>query len=431
MIILYNTGIQIMILIFRIAAHFHLKANEAIKGRKNWKQKITNALKNNQHNIVWFHISSLGEFEQARPLIIKLKSQFPHYKILITFFSPSGFNAQKNFEYADWVFYLPFDTPHNAKTFLDIVKPKFIFFIKYEFWINFLFEIQKRKKNNEIKCFLISSIFRKHQPFFKWYGKIFKNALNAFDIIFIQDNLSLKLLKKLNLSNTILPSGDTRIDRVIEIKQQNISFEDVKNFCNHSKIIICGSTWPQDEKIIIPAFQQLLQQHTVKMIIAPHQPDKKNLDKLINLLHQYQLSYITYSKLKNITSFETPSILVIDTIGLLKHLYKYGHIAYIGGGFSDGIHNILEPAAFGIPIIFGGKKYTKFYEATEMLQNKAAFNVLNHQELFKQLNALLLDNDLYSKTSNAVSQFIFQNQGAVNKTFETIKKYLDKTNYNP
>lgn len=423
MLFLYNISIHCLILGIKIAALFNFKAKQAIQGRKNWRKKIKEALKDIQQPIVWIHVSSLGEFEQARPLITHLKLHYPKYKILITFFSPSGYNAQKNFEYADFVFYLPYDTIKNAKDFLDIVNPKFIFFIKYEFWINYLNTIIKRKKYEDLKCFLISSIFRKYQAFFHWYGSIFKHALNAFDGLFVQDKLSIKLLKKIRIDKYVHLAGDTRIDRVIEIAQQNTDITEIKKFCTNHKVIICGSTWHQDEKILIPALKQLKQNYELKIIIAPHQPDKANIQRLIKLLNENNFSYCRYTKLSN-TNDNSTDVMIIDTIGILNKIYKYGLIAYIGGGFTDGIHNILEPAVYGLPVIFG-KKYHKFYEATELIKLKAAFSVTNEKELFSAIHLLLNNENTLNSAKKSVLEFINEHKGAVNHTMNVLKNYLN------
>ncbi|MEW6772829.1 MAG: glycosyltransferase N-terminal domain-containing protein [Bacteroidota bacterium] len=421
---LYDLSIYFLVAGIKIASLFNKKANDSISGRKNWRNKLKEALKNNHQKIIWFHISSLGEFEQARPLIIQIKTHYPQYKILITFFSPSGYNAQKNFQYADFVFYLPFDTPQNASDFLDIVQPSFVFFVKYEFWINFLIQLQKRKSHN-LKCFLISSIFRKHQPFFKWYGKIFINALKTFDIIFVQDNLSIRLLKKIGFEKNIYLSGDTRVDRVVEIAQQHFSSAVIDNFVQQHKTIIAGSTWLNDEKILIPTLAQLKNHFSLKTIIAPHQPDDKNISNLIHLLNKYQLSHCKYTEVQNSSNISVTQydVMIIDTIGILNKIYRYGYIAYIGGGFSDGIHNILEPAAYGLPVVFG-KKYQKFYEATELIKNKGAFTISNENELLEKLYQLFNDEKIYFETQKSVKEFIYTHQGGVKKTMQVLEKYL-------
>ncbi|GAB4452113.1 MAG: glycosyltransferase N-terminal domain-containing protein [Bacteroidia bacterium] len=421
---LYDLSIYFLIAGIQLASLFNKKAKDAISGRKKWRNKLKEALKNNHQKIIWFHISSLGEFEQARPLIIQIKTHYPQYKIVITFFSPSGYNAQKNFQYADFVFYLPFDTSQNVSDFLDIVQPSFVFFVKYEFWINFLLQLQKRK-SHKIKCFLISSIFRKHQPFFKWYGKIFINALKTFDVIFVQDYLSIRLLKKIGIEKNVHLSGDTRVDRVVEIAQLPFSSAVIENFIQQHKVIIAGSTWLNDEKILIPTLAQLKNNFSFKTIIAPHQPDEKNISNLIHLLNKYQLSYCKYTEIQDAPNISVTQydVMIIDTIGILNKIYRYGYIAYIGGGFSDGIHNILEPAAYGLPVIFG-KKYHKFYEATELIRNKGAFSISNENELLEKLSQLFNDEKIYFETQKSVKAFIQTHQGGVKKTMQVLVEYL-------
>lgn len=419
-----------MMFAIKAASLFNPKAQQAVQGRKNWRQKIKDALQNNTQDVIWFHISSLGEFEQARPLITQIKLQYPNYKILLTFFSPSGYNAQKNFQYADFVFYFPFDTKQNAKDFLDIVNPKIICFVKYEFWLNFLFEIKKRKQTRDIKCFLVSSIFRRHQPFFKWYGSLFRNALTAFDVIFVQDNLSVRLLKKIGIAQQVILSGDTRIDRVIEISKQEFSSAEIEAFAQSHKTIICGSTWHQDEKILIPVLKKFVSQQ-IKIIIAPHQPDEKNVQQLIALLNKHQLTYCRYTKVKESTDaqFARTQVMIIDTIGVLNKIYRYGYFAYIGGGFSDGIHNILEPAVYGLPVVFG-KKYHKFYEATELIKMKGAFAVYNANDLENIFQKLSEHSDFYSEAKKSVIQFISEHKGGVENTMNVMSNYLNQTSKN-
>lgn len=427
---LYSFSIYCFILGIQIAKIFYQKAKQSIEGRKQWRKRITEALKNNTSPVIWFHVSSLGEFEQARPLIIQIKQKFPQYKILLTFFSPSGYEARKNFEYADGVFYIPYDTPVNARDFLNIVQPQFIFFVKYEFWVNFLLEIiQYKKRQKNVRCFLISSIFRKHQPFFKWYGSIFIRALDAFDWILVQDELSIKLLKKIGIHHVKL-SGDTRIDRVIEVAHTAVDFPIIQNFINNCSVIIAGSTWYKDEQILIPALNQIIKKNhiSLKCIIVPHHPDEKNVQKIIQLLDKYQLSYAQYTHLSaQNKDIKHVDVLVIDTIGILNKIYRYGHIAYVGGGFTTGIHNILEPAVYGLPVVIG-PKYQKFYEAVELIKTKGAYCIHDQKEMMNTLSMLLLDRKLYQSSQVAVKKFIFTHQGAVEKTMQFILPYLSQWN---
>lgn len=424
---LYTVSIHLLALAIRIASLFNKKAKRAIRGRKNWKQQLTHALKDTHQPVIWFHISSLGEFEQARPLIVRIKTNYPQYKLFITFFSPSGYEARKNFEYADGVFYLPYDTPQNAKAFLDILRPRHIFFVKYEFWLNFLNEITNRKQKEPLSCFLVSSIFRSHQPFFKWYGYLFRKALKSFDIIFVQDTLSIRLLKKIGLTQNICLSGDTRIDRVLEIAQDPIHFPEIESFCHQRKTIIAGSTWPSDDVVLIPTLEKLKHQHPHPLcfIIAPHQPDYKNVQKLIHQLERHNLSHCKYSQLSHLPSehLHTYDVLLIDTIGILNKIYRYGFIAYIGGGFADGIHSILEPAAYGLPVVFG-PNYQKFYEATELIRTKGAFSIKNEFELYTLFNEWLHNPQRYQSSTQAIKQFMDTHKGAVDRTMNFLNQYL-------
>lgn len=422
---LYTLSIYSLVLVIRIGSLFNKKAKQAIEGRKNWQLKLLKFKKEFPHKkIIWFHISSLGEFEQARPLIIRIKMDYPQYAVVITFFSPSGYEKCKHFEYADAVFYLPYDTPKNARDFLNVLQPNFALFVKYEFWLNILSEVYKRKQ--EIKCFLISSIFRKHQPFFKWYGSIFRQVLKVYDVIFVQDELSIKLLKKIGITNNVVLAGDTRIDRVIEIAQQDVSFPEVEIFSKDSITIIAGSTWEKDEKILLPVISNLQQYYSnLRLIIAPHNVEEKNIQRLCELLNKKGFNFVRYTQKDYLSANElkTKNTFVIDTIGVLNKIYRYGYLAYIGGGFTDGIHNILEPAIYGLPVIFG-PKYQKFYEAEVLIKTKGAYSITNKNELKEILIRLMENKDTYNTAQNSIRKFIQEHKGSVEKTMNVFKNYI-------
>jgi len=425
MMFLYTLSIYSLALAIKIAALFNKKAKQAIEGRKNWRSKLLKFKQEFPHKkIIWFHISSLGEFEQARPLIIRIKTDYPEYAIVITFFSPSGYEKCKHFEYADAVFYLPYDTPKNARDFLNILQPKFSLFVKYEFWLNYLNEIFKRK--NEIQCFLISSIFRKHQPFFKWYGSIFRQALKTYDVIFVQDELSIKLLKKIGITNNVVLAGDTRIDRVVEIAQQEVSFPEIEAFSNDSITIIAGSTWEKDEKLLLPVIFDLQRYYShLRLIIAPHNVEETNIQRLCELLNKQGFNFARYTQRNSLSTNElkTKNVFVIDTIGVLNKIYRYGYLAYIGGGFSDGIHNILEPAVYGLPVVFG-PNYHKFYEAEVLIKTKGAFCITNKEDLKKIFFHLIENKDIYLTAQNSIKTFIEHHKGSVERTMSVLKNYI-------
>ena len=425
MMFLYTLSIYSLALAIKIATLFNKKAKQAIEGRKNWRSKLLKFKQEFPHKkIIWFHISSLGEFEQARPLIIRIKTDYPEYAIVITFFSPSGYEKCKHFEYADAVFYLPYDTPKDARDFLNILQPKFSLFVKYEFWLNYLNEIFKRK--NEIQCFLISSIFRKHQPFFKWYGSIFRQALKTYDVIFVQDELSIKLLKKIGITNNVVLAGDTRIDRVVEIAQQEVSFPEIEAFSNDSITIIAGSTWEKDEKLLLPVIFDLQRYYShLRLIIAPHNVEEKNIQRLCQLLNKQGFNFVRYTQRNSLSTDElkTKNVFVIDTIGVLNKIYRYGYLAYIGGGFSYGIHNILEPAVYGLPVVFG-PNYNKFYEAEVLIKTKGAFCITNKEDLKKTFFHLIENKDIYLTAQNAIKTFIEHHKGSVERTMSVLKNYI-------
>ena len=358
---LYNISILFYVLGIRIASLLNSKAKLWIKGRNNIFQKLKTATEN-QNNIVWFHCASLGEFEQGRPIMEGYKHKYPTHKILLTFFSPSGFEIQKNYNGADWVFYLPADTPSNAKRFIEIVKPIKAIFVKYEFWLNYMTEL----KRTNIPFYSVSAIFRKEQVFFKY--KWFAKQLNNVSHFFVQDKTSSELLKSIGYNNSTI-SGDTRFDRVKTNASSAKGIPLVNEFCKQKPTIICGSTWPKDEQLIANFIKENQQYN---YIIAPHE-----------LLKIQQLQKWTNGLLfsdANKQNIHNSNVLIIDSIGLLSSIYKYGTISYIGGGFGKGIHNILEPAAFDTPIIFG-PHYNKFNEAKDLIEIGGAKSIKNFNEL--------------------------------------------------
>lgn len=360
---LYNISIHFYILGIRIAGIFNPKAKLWINGRKNIFQELKVATKN-ESNIVWFHCSSLGEFEQGRPIIENYKRKYPTHKILLTFFSPSGYETRKNYEGVNWVFYLPADTTSNAKRFVEIVKPKKAIFIKYEFWFNYMATC----KEQNIPFYSVSAIFRKEQIFFKnkWFASQLKNITHFF----IQEKNSSKLLKSIGYNNTTI-SGDTRFDRVKENANSAKEIPLIAEFSKQKPTIICGSTWPKDEDLIANFIKENQQYN---YIIVPHELSKvRQLQKRTNGL--------LFSN-RNVQNIHNSNVLIIDSIGLLSSIYQYGYIIYIGGGFGKGIHNILEPAAFDKPIIFG-PHYNKFNEAKDLIAIGGAKSIKNINELQK------------------------------------------------
>lgn len=402
--ILYTFSIYLYASAIRIASLFNPKAKLFLQGRKglfdHLKSKIQNPKSN---NLVWFHCASLGEFEQGRPLMEKLKLQQPEIKILLTFFSPSGYEIRKNYSVADFIFYLPMDTPSNARKFIEIVKPQKVFFVKYEFWFNYLNEL----KNKNIPTYLVSGIFREDHHFFKSIGGWFRKQLTAFTHFFLQDEKSIELLNSIGYTNTTL-CGDTRFDRVFEVAKNAKQIDLVKQFVGNNKTIIVGSSWMEDEKIV-----QSLKLENLKLIIAPHEIDEKHIS-FVELLFKNSVRFSKATE-KNVIDAQ---VLIIDNIGMLSSLYQYGSVAFIGGGFGKGIHNILEAATFGLPIIFG-PNYEKFKEAKELIKLGGAFSIKNVSELEKTMS--LLSDEQVLKTASQISRMYVQGRvGATDKILEKI-----------
>lgn len=403
---LYTFGITFYKLILIFASIFNPKAKKIIEGQKDLLQKIKSEV--DPGYIVWFHVASVGEFEQARPIIEKIKKEYPFKKILITFYSPSGYELRKNYELADYVFYLPFDTPSNVKEFIDIVKPEMVFFVKYDFWFNYIKQIY----NREIPLFLISGIFRPSQHFFKFYGKWFAKHLKMFKHLFIQDIGSSKLLMQINIKNFSI-SGDTRFDRVFQNTHKPRKFEEISAFSKNNKILLVGSSWPADEKLIAEYFSSTFEK--IKIIIAPHEITEAHLQSIENLFKTAKIK--RWSKLNSNDNLQDLEVLIVDSLGKLMHIYQYANVAYIGGGFGVGIHNILEAACFGKPIIFG-PNYQKFKEARDLIELNGAFSIKNINSLRKESDKLFSDKSLLNSASRICKQYVKSNIGATDKIYE-------------
>ena len=393
MSILYTISIQLHIIAIHIAALFNAKAKLWVKGRKTIFQKLTEAIKEDK-DIVWFHCASLGEFEQGKPIIEGYKLKYPNHKILLTFFSPSGYEIRKNYDGVDWVFYLPSDTKKNAIQFLSIINPIKVIFIKYEFWFNYMTELNKKN----IPFYSVSSIFRKEQYFFKydWAAK----QLNNVSHFFVQDKNSKELLQNIGFTNCTV-AGDTRFDSVIANTQNSVSIPLIEEFTKNKTTIICGSTWTQDEALLA---KYIKVNPNYNYIIAPHEILQ------ISAL-QKQTNALLFSKADN-TNINNCNVLIIDSIGILSNIYKYGDLAYIGGGFGSGIHNILEAATFGLPLVFG-PNYQKFKEANELIELGGAKSISNYSELemtissFTNFNKSIAKN--YIKSNAGATEIIISN----------------------
>ena len=400
---LYNTFIYIYIGILHLISPFNKKIKTMLKGEKECFDKLKSINQNDK--IAWFHCASLGEFEQGRPLLEEVKKHFPQHKILLSFYSPSGYEAKKDYSLADYIVYLPNDTRKNAKKFVSIVNPDLIFFIKYEFWYNYILELKGRR------LFQVSLILRENQYFFTWYGKWFAKQLKNFEHFFVQNQQTATLLNKIGYKNITI-SGDTRFDRVMTIANNAKSFQDIEKFCQgDKKIILAGSSWLADEKIIEKAIKNL----DIKLIIAPHIVEQSHINEIQELFPQA----ILYSELAE--NKKESNILIINCIGILSNLYQYCDIAYIGGGFGVGIHNTLEAATFGKPICFG-TNYQKFQEAIDLINLKAAYSISNEEELKEILSSLLSDKEKYEKSAKASKNYVQEKIGACKKIIEHLKK---------
>ena len=412
MIYLYNIGIYLYLFGIRIVSLFNEKARKWVEGRKDifvhLEAAFGNSVSEAKNRIAWFHCASLGEFEQGRPVIEEFRTRFQDYKILLTFFSPSGYGVRKNYENADYVFYLPIDTKKNAERFVNLVRPDIAFFVKYEYWYNYLRILEKTK----VPIYFFSAIFRPDQYFFKWYGTWFRKQLKLVKWFFLQDEESAQLLEKTGI-HSFSVTGDTRFDRVNTVINHVHKFPLIEKFIGNSKIVVAGSTWPEDEEILVQYITD--GNERVKYIIAPHETDQARIKSIIAKL---PFPAIRFSELNNEPDWDA-KILVIDCIGILPQLYQYAFLALIGGGFGAGIHNILEAAGFGVPVVFG-PNYQKFKEARDLISMGAVYSISNYDQFKQVLNQLLNDPDRFSKASNMCRKYVDKNKGSKDKIMEKI-----------
>jgi len=408
--ILYDIGIGLYHTGIHLAAPFNDKANKWVKGRKNIFTDLKAILNGVEHPI-WMHCSSYGEYEQGKPIIDALHKKYPDKKILLTFYSPSGSEVVKPKEKNLIVMYLPAEGAKNAERFLNIVKPSIAIFVKYEYWYHYLHTLKK----HNIPTFLVSGIFRIEQNFFQWYGKLFQTILPCFDRIFVQDEASIELLKTIGIEHAEV-SGDTRFDRVIEIAEANEISDELESFvANSNNVLVAGSTWPKDEELISKFFNQGVKD--LKLIIAPHEVHKEHILQLRSL---FKNGTVLWSE-RETEDLQKAQILIIDTIGVLSRTYRYGTIAYVGGGFNDGIHNTLEAAVYGLPILFG-PNYEKFKEARDLIEVYGAECILDQSSFNKSLTDLTSDDDLRSKMAESSKKYVQENRGATRKFLEYLSK---------
>lgn len=410
--VLYNISIFFLGLGLRFISMFNTKAREFVTGRRDIFRKIDDALQQNTRPLVWVHCASLGEFEQGRPIIESLKSEFPEYKIFLTFFSPSGYRVRKGYPKADYVFYLPLDTSGNARRFVNKVNPRLALFIKYEFWFYYSWALHR----NNIPLISISSIFRPDQLFFRKTGNFNRAILKHVTHFFVQNQASVELLRSINLYNATV-SGDTRFDRVQEIVKHHEAVEIAKKFKGSDKLFVVGSAWKEDLDILIP----FINENKIKFIIAPHEIEDQQIAALQRAL---QVKSIRYSEAAD-KNPEDYNVLIIDNVGLLSRLYYYGEFAYVGGAFGKGLHNILEVACYGTPVMFGNKNYQKFQEAVDLINRGGAFAVEDYADLRKTYE-LLNTPETFLLASEACRQYVEDNTGATEKVMAYCRTILRK-----
>lgn len=415
---LYNLGIYFLGLAIKLAACVKPKAALWVKGRRNWRHRLSAQLKPHQGKpIIWLHSASLGEFEQGRPVLALLRKKYPNACLVLSFFSPSGYEIQKHYTGVDVICYMPLDTPQQAKQFIHLLNPVMALFVRYEFWLNHL----KLLKQNAVPTYLISAVFRPYQPFFKWYGSIFRNALQAYTTIFVQDDSSAQLLHQLNYKRYKI-CGDTRIDRVITMRgenQKDLTF--LETFKEHATLFIAGSTWEGDELMVIDAFKTCRKTLAhLKLMIAPHEVEDKKTVRLLNRLKASGLAYVRFSDHPTPENLKQAEVLVLNTIGYLGASYRLADVVYIGGGFNGGIHSILEPIAFLKPVYFGST-YQKFNEAVQLLSCGGAKSVKTTPELSEALNQVLSQKHVYEQMIAGIQLFLQQNKGASFKIAEALQ----------
>ncbi|CAD0002626.1 3-deoxy-D-manno-octulosonic acid transferase [Flavobacterium salmonis] len=410
MLFLYNLVVSITGFFLKIVALISPKIKLFVDGRKNVFTILEEKIKP-EDKTIWFHSASLGEYEQGLPVIEKIKERYPTHKIIVTFFSPSGYEVRKNNNVADVTIYLPLDTKNNAKQFLKLVHPELVFFIKYEFWLNYLKELEKLKT----PTYLISGIFRDNQMFFKWYGGFYRKALKTFTYFFVQNENSKQKIGSIGFQNVIV-AGDTRFDRVNAILERDNSLEFIETFKNNQPTIVIGSSWPKDEVLLAEYINEAPE--NVKFIIAPHNIKTEQIENLKNAITK---KTVLFSEKENkiLTDY---TVFIINTVGLLTKIYSYGTIAYVGGGFGNpGIHNILEPATFGIPIVIG-PNYSKFAEAIELVKLGGCTTISNTENLKHAFNQLLSDNNFLEEKGKICQSYIQNNKGATNTIIKAISQ---------
>ncbi len=405
---MYNAIMYAMQLSIAVYSLFNEKVRRMRKGERE-AFSVLREKTDPEAKYIWFHAASLGEFEQGRPLIEQIRKDYPEYKILLTFFSPSGYEVRKNYSGADIITYLPIDTVSNARRFLRTIRPEMAFFIKYEFWYNYLHILRHRG----VPVYSVSSIFRPEQIFFKWYGWEYGHVLKCFSRFFVQNEESKRLLGKIGITD-VLVVGDTRFDRVLQIKEISQALPIIESFANGAKVFVAGSSWLPDEEIILQYFNN---RSDWKIILAPHLIDEGHLSQITNLLGNRRTVRYTQT---NEQAAREAEVLIVDCFGLLSSIYKYGDIAYVGGGFGAGIHNLLEAAVWGLPVIFGPNN-ARFAEAKGLVEAGGGFEICNYDSFAQTIDSLLADESFLAQSSEAAKRYVSQRSGATRKVLSNIQ----------
>lgn len=404
--LLYTVCIAIYAALIRLVAPFNKKARLWCDGRKGMVERMAKVI-GDTDEVVWIHVSSLGDFEQGRPLVDYVKRSYPNYKILLTFFSPAGYEMRKSYPNADYVFYIPVDTPSKVRRFLDVAHPKVAIFVKYEFWLNMLSELRRRN----IRTFIASAIFRRNSIFFNHFGSIWREALKAFETLFVQDEKSKQLLAEIGVENVVV-AGDSRFDRVSAIAECAERVDVVERFKGERRLFVAGSTWGPDEDVLLPLINE---NPDIKFVVAPHEMDETRIERL---LREAKGGAVRYTQLSEET-FVDKQVLVLDTVGLLSRVYGSADWAYVGGGFGAGIHNTLEAAVYGLPVAFG-PKYRKFKEACDLIELSVGYSVRSAEELKVWFDDLKCDAEYLARLSALAKLYVGQHRGATERVVDTI-----------
>ena len=422
--LLYECSIRGYVLLIRVAAFFIPKARLWVEGRRNWRTRLTEAMApafSGKRRVAWFHAASLGEFEQGRPVIEDFRKENPGYFILLTFYSPSGYEIRKNYPGADHICYLPADTASAARDFVAIVRPDIAFFIKYEFWFNYLTCLKK----GGAAVILFSAIFRENQAFFRWWGGFYRSLLLLFDSVLVQNRKSAELLGKISGLKEVLIAGDTRFDRVAQLAESGRELGEIKAFTGDSPCLVVGSAWGQDMDVIIPALNRL--GGGIKAIIAPHEINREEIAAWQEKLSGRSILYSEYKACGFMLPEPAPDYIFIDNIGMLSLLYRYGSMAYVGGAFGKGLHNTLEPAAWGMPVFFGNRSYARFSEAVDLLELGIARAVENPEGLADTIETYLNDPVRLRNVSLQCRQYVAAHTGATGKVMQVAGRLLNQS----